>query len=80
MNNSRPKHEPSPEEIRAACEEIQATWTDAVRRSRAAWVHQDEQVTYEPIKLDAKTRNFLDDMERLKGQGHQSGQIDQEWS
>ncbi|MBX3444138.1 MAG: hypothetical protein KF774_17165 [Planctomyces sp.] len=35
-SEQRPPYEPTPAEIRAACAEIQAGWTDAERRRRSS--------------------------------------------
>jgi len=69
-------YEPTPEEIKAACEAIRATWTEATRRQRAAWMYEQEEIVFDAIKLDKKLREIVEFAERFKGQGHQVGQTE----
>lgn len=70
-------YEPTPDEIKAACEAIRATWSEAVRRQRAAWMYEQEEIVFDAIKLDKKLREIVEFAERFKGQGHQVGLTEQ---
>lgn len=48
----------------------------ATRRQRAAWMYEQEEITFDAIKLDKKLREIVEFAERFKGQGHQVGQTE----
>lgn len=48
---SIPKHEPTPEEIRAACLRFQASWSENERRKRCAWSVEQQQVELKEIEI-----------------------------
>lgn len=59
------KPDPTPAEIVAACEEIQATWSETVRRSRAGWAYAAKDVEFPVLRAadDRQLRNLIDAMQ-----------------
>ena len=65
--------DPTPVEIREQCRRIQDTWTDNVRRSRAAWAYECEPVELRQVELlDRGETSGLDtrwpELRRYQGQ------------
>ena len=62
MKNSRPRYEPTRDEIEAACHEIQKTWSEAdERRHRKGNPHPDF-IEIKTLKLTPRTAGFHRDI------------------
>lgn len=44
-------YDPTPEEIRAACAAIRATWSENERRKRSAWSVDQQQVELKEVEI-----------------------------